>query len=128
MERKQDEVGDVQIPLALDPSLATKFRDVRECLAHCIYQRGLGRVAADLDIQPSNLSVMLSGERHLDVALLERYVAHYNDALPIRFLASKFLQDPEMVKASALAALPELLQNLFNTCSVAGVALPKARR
>jgi hypothetical protein len=47
-----------QLSLSLEPGLAQKYRDMRECFASCVYQRGLGRVAAACDVQPSNLSSM----------------------------------------------------------------------
>ena len=38
-----------QLSLSLEPGLAQRYRDLRECFAACVYQRGLGRVAAACD-------------------------------------------------------------------------------
>lgn len=125
MAAKGDTV--TQIPLTLEPGLATRYGSLRECFAHCVYQRGLGRVAADLDVQPSNLSAMLAGERHLDSALIEAYIERFNDPTPARFWAAKFLQDPALLQAAALAAIPDAVAMLANLMGAAGLQPTKAR-
>lgn len=117
-----------QLALTLEPGLAARYASTRECFAHCVYQRGLGRVAAELDVQPSNLSAMLSGERALPVDLVERYIERFNDQVPARYVAARFLQDPAMLQAAALAAIPDAVAALSNLMAAAGVQLPKARR
>ena len=39
-----------QLSLTFEPGLAQRYRDMRECFAACVYQRGLGRVAGALDV------------------------------------------------------------------------------
>lgn len=101
-----------QLALSFEPGLAQRYRDLRECFASCVYQRGLGRVAAAIDAQPSNLSAMLSGERHLDPVLIEKYMAHFADNTPAMFWAARWLQDSAQIQQQALAALPGLVDQL----------------
>jgi len=101
-----------QLNLSFEPGLAQRFRDMRECFAACVYQRGLGRVAAAIDCQPSNLSSMLSGERNLDSALIERYMAEFGDKTPALYWAARHLQDSSTIKQQALAAIPGLIEQL----------------
>lgn len=101
-----------QLSLTLEPGLASKFKDLRECFASCVYQRGLGRVAAAIDVAPSNLSTMLSGERNLDVGLVERYMDHFADPLPALFWAARFLQSDQTRQQEALAQIPGLVAQL----------------
>ena len=101
-----------QLSLTFEPGLAQRFRDLRECFAACVYQRGLGRVAAAVDAQPSNLSQMLSGERNLPTDIVERYMREFGDTTPAMFLAARWLQDSGALKQQALAALPGLVEEL----------------
>lgn len=111
-----------QLSLSLEPGLAQRYSSLRECFATCVYKRGLGRVAAAIDCQPSNLSAMLSGDRHLDVELVERYMAEFRDHTPAEFWAAKFLQDAGEVQKQALAQLPVLLEQLNRLMVEAGKA------
>lgn len=101
-----------QLSLSFEPGLAQRFRDMRECFASCVYQRGLGRVAAAIDCQPSNLSAMLSGERNLDPGLIEKYMAEFGDTTPAMYWAARHLQDSGTVRQQALAAIPGLIEQL----------------
>lgn len=101
-----------QLALNLEPGLAQRFRDQRECFASCVYARGLGRVAAAVDVAPSNLSAMLSGERNLDPSIVERYMQHFGDTTPALFWAARWLQDADTLQRQALAALPGLVDQL----------------
>jgi hypothetical protein len=101
-----------QLSLTLEPGLAQRYRDLRECFAACVYQRGLGRVAAAIDCQPSNLSVMLSGERNLDTSLVEKYMTEFGDRTPALYWAARHLQDAGKLKEQALAAIPGLVEQL----------------
>jgi len=111
-----------QLSLSFDPGLAQKYRDVRECFAACVYQRGLGRVAAAVDCQPSNLSSMLSGDRHLSTDLIERYMAEFKDTTPAMFLAARWLTDATTLQQQALAQIPGLMADLQRLVSAAGGA------
>ena len=48
-----------QLTLSFEPGISDRFGSLRECIATGVYQRGLKRVAIDLDQAPSNLSVQL---------------------------------------------------------------------
>lgn len=108
-----------QMSLSFEPGLAQRYRDQRECFASCVYSRGLGRVAAALDVTPSGLSQMLSGERNLDSGLIERYMTEFQDTTPALFWAAKFLQDAQTRQQQAMAALPGLVDQLNRLMEVA---------
>jgi hypothetical protein len=116
-----------QMALSLEPGIAARYRDLRECVATCIYAHGLGRVAAELDLAPSNLSAMLAGDRALPTDVVERYMECFKDLTPARYIASRFLQDPALLQASALAALPDAIAQLSNLMHAAGLQIPKAK-
>lgn len=101
-----------QLSLTFEPGLAQRYRDLRECFAACVYQRGLGRVAAAVDAQPSNLSQMLSGERNLPTDAIERYMREFGDTTPALYMAARYLQDATTLKQQALAAIPGLVEQL----------------
>ena len=101
-----------QLALNFEPGLAQKYRDLRECFASCVYARGLGRVAAALDVAPSNLSAALSGERNLDCSLVEKYMQHFGDTTPALYVAARWLQDADTLQRQALAAIPGLVADL----------------
>lgn len=101
-----------QLSLSLEPGLAQKYADLRECFAACVYAVGLGRVAAKVDQAPSNLSAMLSGDRNLDVSIIERYMAVFNDTTPAQFMAARWLQDAATIREQAMAQIPALVADL----------------
>lgn len=111
----------IQMTLDLDTRLTERFRSAKEAMAAGVYRRGLKRCAADLDVAPGNLSVMLSGDgqRHLDVDLLERYVETTGDRTPIYYLVAKHCGDSSAARDEAvervqamLAELPQLLASV----------------
>ena len=111
----------IQMTLDLDTHLTERFRSAKEAMAAGVYRRGLKRCAADLDVAPGNLSVMLSGDgqRHLDVDLLERYVETTGDRTPIYYLVAKHCGDSSAARDEAvervqamLAELPQLLASV----------------
>ncbi len=109
-----------QLSLSFEPGLAQRYRDVRECFAACVYGRGLGRVAAAIDVAPSNLSLMLSGERNLPAELVERYMQEFGDTTPALYLAARFCQDSKTLQQQALAQLPGVLSQLQALMHAAG--------
>jgi hypothetical protein len=109
-----------QMSLTFEPGLAQKYRDMRECFASCVYARGLGRVAAEVDVQPSNLSAMLAGERNLDTALIERYMDRFKDYTPALYMAARWLTDANTLQAQALAQIPALVADLQRLAAMAG--------
>lgn len=108
-----------QLQLSLEPGLAQRFRDLRECFASCVYARGLGRVAAAVDVAPSNLSAMLSGERNLDPGIVERYMEHFGDNTPAMFWAARWLQDSATLQQQAMAQIPALVADLQRLAAMA---------
>lgn len=98
-----------QLSLTLEPGLAQRYRDLRECFAKCVYERGLGRVAAAVDVAPSNLSQMLSGDRNLDTGVVERYMEAFHDRTPAEYWAAKHCQDKRTLQEQAMAQLPGLI-------------------
>lgn len=111
-----------QLALTFEPGMAQRYSDLRECFATCVYQRGLGRVASAVDQAPSNLSAMLSGERNLDGAVIERYMQHFSDNTPAMFWAARWLQDSTQLQQQALAQLPSLVSELQRVMSLANGA------
>lgn len=103
----------------LAPGLAHRYRSLRECFASCVYRTGLGRVASALDLAPSNLSAMLSGNRHLDTDFIEDYMRKFNDTEPAQFMAARWLQDAKVIQAEALAKIPGVLAELERTLALA---------
>lgn len=108
-----------QMALSFEPGMAQRYSDLRECFARCVYERGLGRVAAACDVQPSNLSAMLSGERNLDPAIVERYMQHFGDTTPAMYWAARWLQDAATLQQQAMAAIPSLVADLNRLVALA---------
>jgi len=90
-----------QLSLSFETGLAQRYRDQRECFAKCVYTIGLGRVASAVDIAPSTLSQMLSGERNLDTGIIERYIEKFQDPTPALFWAARFCQDSKTLQEQA---------------------------
>jgi len=84
-----------------------------------VYATGLGRVAAAVDVQPSNLSAMLSGERNLDTGIVERYMQHFKDTTPAQFMAARWLQDATTLQQQAMAQIPQLVADLQRLAEMA---------
>lgn len=82
-----------QLTLDFIPGLLDRYRSLRECIASGIYQRGLGRIAIDLDVAPGNLSVQISDDptRKFSVDSLETYIEKTKDTTPLMYLIEKFL-------------------------------------
>lgn len=108
-----------QLNLTFEPGLAQRYRDMRECFASCVYARGLGRVAAALDVSSSGLSQMLSGERNLDSALVETYMREFQDTTPALFWAARHLQCATTLQQQAMAAIPALVSELSRLAAIA---------
>lgn len=109
-----------QLSLTYEPGLAQRYGDLRECFAACVYQRGLGRVASAIDVAPSNLSSMLSGDRNLDPSLIEKYMVEFGDKTPSLYWAAKHLQDAATLKQQAMAAIPGVVEQLQRLMREAG--------
>jgi hypothetical protein len=98
---------------------------LKDCVATGVYQRGLKRVAIDLDIAPSNLSVQLSEDasRHFSVDSLERYIEKTGDKTPIYYLVEKFISDRSSKKAAAVEQLQALGPQLIDLLKQAGLSV-----
>ena len=113
-----------QLTLSFESGVSERFHTLRECVATGVYQRGLKRVAIDLDQAPSNLSVQLSDEhsRHFSVDSLERYIEKTGDLVPVYYLVEKFIKPRDGRQEAALAQLPALAEQLQAMLKQAGMA------
>jgi hypothetical protein len=113
-----------QLTLDWEPGLVDQHRNLRDCVATCIYKRGLTDVAGQIDEAPSNLSVQLSDgvTRKFSVDSLERYIAKYNDLTPIFYLIEKFMGDKMKAKEAAQAQLAQVGPDLVKLLRKAGYA------
>lgn len=113
-----------QLMLDFEPGLTDRFQCLREVIATGVYQRGLGRVAIDLNQAPGNLSVQLSEDptRHFSVDSLESYIQKTGDLTPIYYLAEKFLSDKSAKQDAAHAQLLAALSQLQPLMKQAGLA------
>jgi len=112
-----------QLTLNFEPGLTERHRSLRDCVATGVYQRGLTRVAIDLDVAPSNLSVQLSEspERKFSIEAFELYLDKTGDRTPIYYLVEKYLADKSVVKEAALARLAPHLAELMPLLQQAGL-------
>ncbi len=125
-----------QLTLTLEEGISRRHRSLRECVAAGVYQRGLARTAADIDVAPSKLSEKLSGGtgdrvRDVSVSELERYIEATGDLGPVHYLVDKFLRSPDAVQAAAMAQMQQQLQALaalMQQAGVAGTAPKRVRR
>lgn len=113
-----------QLTLCFEPGLADRHLSLRDCIASGVYQRGLGRVAIDLNKAPGNLSVELSEDhsRHFSVDSLELYIQKTGDTTPIHYLVDKFLSDKGNKQAEAMAQLAPILAQLAPLMRQAGLS------
>lgn len=94
---KSAAISPSQLTLNFEPGLVERYGSLRDCIATGVYQRGLKRVAIDLDQAPSNLSVQLSDDpsRRFSVDSLEAYIEKTGDKTPVLYLVERFLA-PEL--------------------------------
>jgi hypothetical protein len=113
-KKKMGKAASNQMTLDFEAGLVERYQSLRECVATGVYQRGLGRVAIDLNQAPGNLSVQLSEDqtRHFSVDALETYIEKTRDVTPIYYLAEKFLSDRTAKNDAAQAQLKALLPQL----------------
>lgn len=114
-----------QLSLVFEPGLSQRYRCLRDVVAHGVYERGLSAVAAKCDMAPSKMSEKLAGgndrPRDLGIEEFERYLAATGDVRPIYYLVERFLQDPAVVQAEAVARLNDLLAQLGPLATAAGM-------
>lgn len=113
-----------QLVLNFEPGLVERYSSLRECIATGVYQRGLKRVAIDLDTAPSNLSVQLSEDpsRRFSVDSFEAYLEKTGDMTPLHYLVEKFLGDRNANNEAAQAELMAQMRKLQQLMKKAGVA------
>lgn len=118
-----DSPGSKQLTLQFEPGLTQRYRNVRDAVAQGVYQRGLKKVAGDLDLAPGNLSVALGddGQRKFGVDDLERYVQVTGDLTPIYYLVERYLGDQGAARDQAIAQVLDVMKSLPNLISAAGL-------
>ena len=99
-----------QLTLSFEPGLAQRHRSLRDCVAACVYGKGITAVAGKIDRSPSHLSEALSGSdrRKFSVDDLEAYIEQFGDVTPVLYLVDRFLRDPATVQQEALAKQAKL--------------------
>ncbi|WP_256583815.1 hypothetical protein [Burkholderia singularis] len=112
-----------QLLLDFEPGLVDRYRNVRECVAQGVYQRGLKRVAMDLDQAPGNLSAQLADDtqRYFSIDSFERYLETSGDMTPLYYLCEKFLGDKRDGKRAAIDRIQRLAPELIELLQRAGV-------
>ena len=85
-----------QLSLQLEPGLSRKFRSLRRCVGHLVYQHGLDRCAIAADEGPGNFSKSLADRqkgdttaRRFDIDALEAVIDETGDYSPIYYLIDK---------------------------------------
>lgn len=114
-----------QLTLNFEPGLIERHDSLRDVVATGVYQRGLKRIAIDLDMAPSNLSVQLSDDtsRHFSVESLERYIEKTGDTTPVLYLVERFLAPDARPKSSKqVAALKNMLAEAQRQLEALGAA------
>ncbi len=113
-----------QMTLELEEGVGTRYRNLRECVAQGVYQRGLKAVALALEESPGNLSSMLSddSQRKFGVDQLETYIKETGDKTPIYYLVAKYLGDEAAARDQALSQVRALLEQMPGLLADAGLA------
>lgn len=113
-----------QLTLEFEPGLIDRYSNLLECVTAGVYQRGLKRVASDLDKAPGNLSRELGGEsdRHFSVQALERYIQTQGDLTPIYYLIARYLGDQALAEGATMRRVEGLLAEV---AALVGQAAPK---
>lgn len=114
-----------QLTLQFAPGLVQRYGSLRECIAACIYKRGLSNVAPSLNKAPGNLSVELSEDpvRKFGVDTFEEYLDKFGDDLtPVLYLVEKYLSDRAPQADAALQQIPDLMLQLVSEMKRAGLS------
>lgn len=112
-----------QLVLDFEPGLTERYSSARDVVATGVYQRGLKRIAIELDMAPSNLSVQLSDDpsRHFSLDSAERYMERTGDFTPIYYWVEKFLGDKRNTKQAALEQIQALGPEFLALLKKAGI-------
>lgn len=122
-----------QMSLTFEPGLSQRARCLRDHLTGQVHSRGLVYVAGKMDLSPTRLSEKLAGvdssgkSRGLTVDELEGYIQKTGDISPIYYLADKYLRDPAVTQAEALAKIGEIAALLPTLMASAGIGAPPKR-
>jgi hypothetical protein len=111
-----------QLVLDFESGLTERYASARECVAQGVYQRGLKRVAGDLDQAPGNLSVQLSDDptRHFSLDSFELYLEKTKDMTPLYYLVERFLGEKQKPAQDELQQqLEALAMQILNRRQVA---------
>lgn len=114
-----------QLTLDFTPGLTERHLSLRDCVAAGVYQRGLGRVAIDLNQAPGNLSVQLSEDtsRNFSIDALERYIEKTGDTTPVMYLVEKFLApDARPANAKQVQAIKDQMLEMMRQLEQLGHA------
>lgn len=114
-----------QLTLDFTPGLLDRHLSLRDCMAACVYQRGLGKVAIDLNLAPGNLSVQLSDDasRNFSIDSLERYMEKTGDTTPVMYLVEKFLApDARPANAKQVQAIKDQMLQMMRQLESLGAA------
>jgi hypothetical protein len=117
-----------QLTLDFQPGLAERHATLLDCIKACVYSspEPLKRVAANMDMSPSDLSRKLADNkddpRRFSLTDLETYIRVTGDTTPILYLAQKFCVDVESKQRAALSALAGMAPQLQALLKAAGVA------
>ena len=116
-----------QLSLDFQPGLTAQFKTLTQVCAAAVYasRGGLGAVAADLDIAPSDLCRRLTedGDRPVTAEQVRGIIASTKDFRPIYWLVETFLQDPEVKRLQAIEQLAQampMIQALLEQSAPAG--------
>ena len=112
-----------QLVLDFEPGLTERYSSARDVVATGVYQRGLKRIAIELDMAPSNLSVQLSDDpsRHFSLDSAERYMERTGDFTPIYYWVEKFHGDKRNTKQAALEQIQALGPEFLALLKKAGI-------
>lgn len=113
-----------QLVLDFEPGITERHDSARDVIATGVYQRGLKRIAIELDMAPSNLSVQLSDDpsRHFSLDSAERYMEKTGDYSLVYYFVEKFLGDKRNGKQAAMDQIQQLGPQLMELLKQVGVA------
>lgn len=119
-----------QMTLEYDEGILSRYRHVRDVVAQGVYQRGLKRIAGQLDKSPGNLSSELAddSQRKFGCDDLEAYIRETGDQTPIHYLIAKYLGDDSAVQTEALLRVQRMLQELPEVLAQANFQTPQKGR
>lgn len=101
-----------QLTLDFEGGLTRRYKTLLDLLAAGSYRHGLQRCASAVDQAPSNLSAMLSGQRHFPVDRLGDWIEETGDLTPVYWLVEKYLEPPESRRDQVIQELSQLVPEI----------------